>query len=130
MPSRARECVGARSRSSPSKRTEPLALSRPMIAFMSVVLPAPLRPIRPIIDPDGTSSETSRRICIAPIETSRLATLSTAVVPLIATAYDVTLHLGILQHRLGRRVGDDAAVVEGNASMPVAANHLHVLLNG
>src|SRR6185436_1410095 len=126
---RARAWVAMRSNSSFSKRTEPLALSSPMIAFMSVVLPATLRPMRPTIVPPGTSSETSRRMRIAPIETSRLATLSTALVPHIGTAHDVALHLGILQHRLGRRVGDDAAVVESEHALRVAAHHLHVVLD-
>ena len=42
-----------------------------MTAFMSVVLPAPLRPMRPIIDCSGTASDTPRRICTALIATLR-----------------------------------------------------------
>src|SRR5436309_2827357 len=65
MPRRARACVARLSNSVVSKRTAPLALSKPITAFMSVVLPAPLRPMRPIIEPLGTSSDTSRRMRMA-----------------------------------------------------------------
>ena len=64
-----------------------------MTDFMSVVLPAPLRPIRPIIAPLGTSSETSRKICIAAIETLRFSILSTHT-------YDVALDLRIIARTL------------------------------
>src|SRR5258706_3524261 len=109
-------------RSTSSRRMPPLALSSPMTAFMSVVLPAPLRPIRPIIAPLGTSSETPRRMRIAPIETLRFSILST-------NTYDVALHLRVVEGGLGRRVGDDPAVVEGEHALREAAHHLHVVLD-
>src|SRR5205814_8928468 len=105
MPKRARACVARLSNSVVSKRTAPLALSKPITAFMSVVLPAPLRPMRPIIEPLGTSSDTSRRMRIAAIDTLRFSTLSTL-------ADDVALYFGIGERRLRCGVGDDAAVVE------------------
>src|SRR5436190_6958272 len=120
MPRRARACVARRSNSEASKRTVPLALSRPITAFMSVVLPAPLRPMRPIIEPLGTSSETSRRMRIAAIDTLRFSTLSTL-------AHDVALDFGIGERRLRRGVGDDAAVVEREHALRKAAHHLHVV---
>ena len=43
-----------------------------MMLFMSVVLPAPLRPISPAIVPVGRSNDMSRRICTDWIATSRL----------------------------------------------------------
>src|SRR6185436_21149027 len=104
MPARVRRWVGIFSKSMPSNSARPLALSSPMIAFISVVLPAPLRPIRPIIAPLGTSSDTPRRICVAAIDTLRFSTLSTL-------AHDVALHLGILERGLRRGIGDDPAVV-------------------
>src|SRR4051812_32699037 len=122
MPMRARVWVGAFVRSMPSKSTAPAGRKRPMTVFISVVLPAPLRPIRPIIAPSGTSSETSRRMRIAPIDTLTLPTLSTR-------AHHVTLDLRVGERRLGRGVGDDAAVVEGEHALREAAHHLHVVLD-
>src|SRR6266446_764146 len=122
MPRRARACVGTLSSSRLSKRTAPLALSKPITAFISVVLPAPLRPMRPIIEPLGTSSETSRRMRIAAIETLKFSTLSTV-------ADDVALHFRIGERRLRRGVGDDAAVVERQYALREAAHHLHVVLD-
>src|SRR5262245_50138660 len=94
-----------------------------MTDFISVVLPAPLRPIRPIIAPLGTSSDTSRRMRIAPIDTLRFSILS------IAHTDYVALHLRVLERGLRRRVGDDAAVVEGEHAPGKAAHHLHVVLD-
>src|SRR5438270_13807294 len=123
MPRRARACVGTLSSSRLSKRTAPpLALSKPISAFISVVLPAPLRPMRPIIEPLGTSSDTSRRMRIAAIDTLRFSTLSTL-------ADDVALDLGIGERRLRCGVGDDAAVVERQHALRKTAHHLHVVLD-
>src|SRR5438552_15399848 len=121
MPRRARACVARRSNSEASKRTVPLALSRPITAFMSVVLPAPLRPMRPIIEPLGTSSETSRRMRIAAMDTLSFSTLSTVT-------HDVALHFRIGERRLRRGIGDDAAVVEREHALREAAHHLHIVL--
>src|SRR5438445_12292399 len=122
MPRRARACVAKLSNSVVSKRTAPLALSKPITAFMSVVLPAPLRPMRPIIEPLGTSSETSRRMRIAAIDTLRFSTLSTV-------AHDVALHFRIGERRLRRGIGDDATVVKREHALREAAHHLHVVLD-
>jgi len=60
---RVRRQVGVASRSAPWKLIAPLETLRiPMMLFMSVVLPAPLRPMSPAIVPTGSASETSRRI--------------------------------------------------------------------
>src|SRR5258706_11470479 len=98
------------------------ALSSPITLFMSVVLPAPLRPMRPVIEPEGTSSETSRRMRIAAMETLRFSILSTL-------AHHVADDLRVLQRRLRRGVRDDAAVVEGEHALREAAHHLHVVLD-
>src|SRR5688572_32191932 len=111
-------------RSRPSKSIAPrLAWSRPMMLFMSVVLPAPLRPMRPVMLPVGTSSDTPRRICTAWIDTLTSCSLS------MHRADDVALDRGIVERRLGRGVGDDAAVVEGEHALREAAHHLHVVLD-
>src|SRR5258705_590207 len=122
MPRRARACVGTLSSSRLSKRTAPpLALSKPISAFISVVLPAPLRPMRPIIEPLGTSSDTSRRMRIAAMDTLKFSTLSTV-------ADDVALHFRICEPRLRRGVGDDAALVKPEPPPREAAHHLHAVL--
>src|SRR4029434_9397712 len=123
MPRRARSCVATLARSRPSRRTEPRPGFRsPMTDFMTVVLPAPFRPMRPVMEPAGTSSDTSRRICIDPIETLRLWISSTL-------AHHVALDLRVGKRGLRRRVGDDAAVVEGEHALREAADDLHVVLD-
>src|SRR3954470_7824108 len=107
MPTAVRSWVCFFNKSISLKKTRPdPALSNPMMLFMSVVLPAPLRPMRPVMLPVGSSSETSRRIC-----TDWIDTLSASILSM--DAHDVALHFGIGERGLRRRVGDDAAVVEG-----------------
>src|SRR3954470_17472251 len=119
MPSRARPCVGSGTRSRSSRRTEPAdGLRRPMIVFMRVVLPAPLRPMSPVIEPVGTSRETPRKICTEASETSRSRMLS-------MTTHDIALHFGVRERHLRRGVGDDAAVVEREYALREPAHHFH-----
>src|SRR5512141_969576 len=119
MPSRVRAWVFAAIRSAPSNAIEPLvALSSPMMLFISVVLPAPLRPISPAILPVGSSSDTLRRICTDWMATLRLATLSICralllVHPVQFAANHVALDLGVAERDFRRGIGDDAAVIEG-----------------
>src|SRR5512135_858649 len=116
---RVRRQVGAASRSLLSKAIAPLeTLRMPMTLFMSVVLPAPLRPISPAMLPVGSSSDTRRRTCTERIETSIWSILSTRpalrfVDAVQLAADDEALHLGVVQHGPGRPVRDDASVVEG-----------------
>src|SRR3954468_4127972 len=118
MPMRARAWLATPARSvSPKRMLPPLGLRMPMMVFMSVVLPAPLRPMRPIIDPVGSSSDTPRRMWTAAMDTLRSSTLSTL-------AHHVPLHIRIGQGDRGRRVGDDAAVVEGEHPLRETAYHL------
>src|SRR5688500_1871063 len=106
-----------------SKVTLPFAALRmPMIVFMSVVLPAPLRPMSPVIEAGAISIETSRRICVPAMETLTRSSLSTG-------ARDVALHFGIAERDLRRRVGDDATVVEGEHTLREAAHDFHVVLD-
>jgi hypothetical protein len=64
MPSIDLWCVCIFKRSESKKRIwPPEAFRSPITLFMSVVLPAPLRPMRPVMLPPGTSSDTPRRIC-------------------------------------------------------------------
>src|SRR5690242_17330036 len=120
MPRRTRACVGAARRSLPSNCTAPwAALRRPITVFISVVFPAPLRPMRPIIAPSGTDSETSRNICTALIATLKPRNSSMRVG--LQPADDMAAHLGIGERQPGRGVGDDAPVVEGEHALGEAA---------
>ena len=94
---------------------------------MSVVLPAPLRPIRPVIEPAGSSSDTPRRMCTDAIDTSSRS-IAMHAAPARAPPVTWRCHVGVLQHR-GRRVGDDAAVVEREHALRVAAHDVHVVLD-
>src|SRR5687767_14159563 len=76
MPWPTRRCAGKVSRSIWPSSALPLAGIAPIRARRSVVLPAPLRPIRPHISPSRRSSDASRMIGTGPIATLRLVTLS------------------------------------------------------
>src|SRR5688572_32992066 len=118
MPRRASAYVGTAPRARPSKRTLPLpGFSSPITVLMSVVLPAPLRPMRPVIEPAASSSDTPRRMCTEAIDTLRLLRLSTR------TPHHMPLYFGILQRDGRRRVGDDAPIVEGDHALREAAHH-------
>src|SRR3982074_160819 len=53
--------------SSPSSTTRPvLGLRKPQIAFITVDLPAPLSPIRPVIEPASTVRLSDRKTSISP----------------------------------------------------------------
>ena len=66
-PSRARRATDRFRMSSPFSVTVPEASGvKPVTASMSVVLPAPFGPIRPVIRPGLTSSETSSTATTAP----------------------------------------------------------------
>src|SRR5438105_60987 len=95
-----------------------------MTLFISVVLPAPLRPMRPATMPAGSSSETSRRIWTAWIDTLRFSSLSTR-----HPAHHVALHLCIRERDLRRRVGDNATAAERQHPLRKAAHDFHVVLD-
>ena len=65
-PRRARACGGRPVRSSPSSSTRPCERTKPVIASMKVVLPAPFGPIRPTSCPSPTSRSTSTTACTPP----------------------------------------------------------------
>ncbi len=65
--------------SRPRKRTEPLRLgTRPMMDFMVVVLPAPLRPSRVTTSPSRTSKRTPCSTWLSPYQACRSDTDSMA----------------------------------------------------
>src|SRR5262245_61214646 len=90
-----------------------------------VVLPAPLRPIRPANSPARTSRLTPRRIVTGPIETCTPS--SDSIGDLLAD--HVAAHIGSTQHRVGWAIGDDAAVVEGHHAPGEARHDVHVVLD-
>src|SRR3954469_14618550 len=112
MPCAARRCAGSASRSIFSNCTLPVAGIAPISARSSVVLPAPLRPIRPHMRPSSTLSEALRMIGIGPIETLRFSTLSMGAA-FDANAADQFLHQRIVERLMRATVGDHRAIVKG-----------------
>src|SRR5579872_5455231 len=123
MPWATRRCAGRRRRSWPASSAVPLAGSAPISARMSVVLPAPLRPISPHISPASRWSEAPRMRTTGPIETLRFAILSMAGAGCRGFELrpaDQLLNAGIFQGLARRPVGDHRAVIEGEHAIGVA----------
>src|SRR5688572_28043092 len=101
---------------------------RPMTAHMSVVLPAPLRPIRPTNFPVGTSRSTTRRIPTDWIATSRPSMRST-----FRSSRDfsrhVLAHFRIVQLARPRSVRYDPSFADGQHTLGIAVHDLHVVLD-
>src|SRR5947207_275522 len=134
-PRRARSCAGNRDRSSPSRRIVPDVTRRsPMIAFRSVVLPTPLRPMMETISPASTRRLGPIRAGVLPYSTWISATDS-IVGPLAQVdVADALVALDLLQH-LGRppppaaiaeaEFGRDVQVLE-HAQLLEDARHLEL----
>src|SRR6267142_1659103 len=125
MPMWARRCGAMRRRSTPSSIIVPARVgSAPMIARISVVLPAPLRPMTPHSDPAGTSSDTARRTGVAPMLTSTR---------LISSTPDPTRHVRpnarIRQDVAGCAISENAPFVEGEDARAVAFDDVDVVLD-
>src|SRR5438128_12613764 len=95
----------------------------PTIARMRVVSPAPFRPMTPHSDPAGTSSETARRIGVAPMLTSRRSTSSTP------PPRHMLPDAGVSQHVGRRPVGQDPTLVKGDDAPAVALHDVDVVLD-
>src|SRR6266705_5691483 len=109
----------------------PVAGTAPINARKKVVLPAPLRPMRPHISPSRRSIAALRTIWIRPIETPRSATLSISCAPPqvgIGSA-DERLNLRIGERYRRRSVRNDSAVVEGEHAVSKARYDLHVVFD-
>src|SRR5688500_4524787 len=125
MPSETRRWVGTPASAAPSKLMAPEAWrSSPMIVRISVVLPAPLRPMRPANWPAPTSMLTPRRIPTGPIETETASSRNMRRLP-----DHVAAHLFGVQHLAGLPVGDDLAVVKSDHARGIARHDLHVVLD-
>src|SRR5437870_7068486 len=125
MPSETRRCVGMAPSAAPSNCIAPSrCASRPMMVRISVVLPAPLRPIRPANWPAPTSMLTLRRIAIGPIDTEMLSSCSMRIL-----TNHITPYLRGCQYLRRRAVGDHPALVERDYPAGIARHDLHVVLD-
>src|SRR5689334_25289228 len=109
----------------------PVAGTAPINARRRVVLPAPLRPMRPHISPSRRSIATLRIIWIRPIDTPRSTTLSTSRTSALADvgSADEGLNLRIGERGRRRTVRDDSTIVEGKHAVSKAGHDLHVVLD-
>src|SRR5918995_593234 len=135
MPRPTLACAGSARRSWSSSRMAPSrAATRPMTERISVVLPAPLWPIIAAITPCGTARSTPWSTGTPAIATSsaRISSTSKALRygPPMGLAADHVLPDLRAGERLGSgRIGDHAAVVEGEHAPGVALDDLHVVLD-
>src|SRR5262245_28769256 len=131
MPSPTRRWAGSASRSMCSSSALPVAGTAPINARKRVVLPAPLRPMRPHISPSRRSIAALRTIWIRPIETPRSTTLSMNRAPVQAGigSADEGLNLRIGERDRRRSVRDDITIVEGKHAVSKAGYDLHVVLD-
>src|SRR3989441_5547086 len=125
MPSETRRCVGMAPSTAPSNCIAPSrCASRPMMVRISVVLPAPLRPMRPANSPAPTSMLTLRRMAIGPMDTETRSSRSMCLL-----ANHVTAHLLRRQDLGGGTVGDHPALVERDHAVGIARHDVHVVLD-
>src|ERR1700678_2836816 len=132
MPSPARTWGGRANRSTSPSMTLPVAGIAPMTARNRVVLPAPLRPIRPHISPASSASEAPRMIGTGPIATLRSAILSMAAAAGSGAgtcAADEGLDLWVSKRLAGWGIGNYGAVVESEHPIGEACHDLHVVLD-
>src|SRR2546430_2070226 len=125
-PRRARSCAGNRDRSSPSRRIVPDVTRRsPMIAFRSVVLPTPLRPMMETISPASTRRLGPIRAGVLPYSTWMSATDS-IVDPLAQVdVADALVALDLLH----RALGEDLALMHDRHPARDHPDEVHVVLD-
>src|SRR5262245_25876662 len=133
MPRAARRCAGNVNKSVESSSALPLAGSAPIRARSRVVLPAPLRPIRPHISPSSSASEALRTTGTAPMSTLRPDTLSMNNLSGRNTDWHGTADQG-LHHRVGeclrrRPIRDHGAIMERKHALGKARDDLHIVLD-
>src|SRR5439155_2549008 len=119
IPSRAIAWGVSRVRLWPSNSIVPRhGLRNPIVVFMSVVLPMPFLPRSATASPGRTSSDTPKRIGVAPYPAWTSVILSTVTdplprYPLVPAAPEVRLdHPRVVPDRLGRPLGDLLTEVE------------------
>src|SRR3954454_20637278 len=112
--------------SSPDSVTVPVVLPyercSPIRQRSSVVLPAPLRPMRVTISPCSTRSDTSRSACASPYQADRRSTLSMGVSEVGGDDARVVADLGV------GALDQHLAVLEDGHPVGEAGDHVHVVL--
>src|SRR5258705_7015544 len=132
MPLRARWWTGVFPSGEPSKLMLPWRGGRmPITERISVVLPAPLRPIRPTNSPVGTSMFTPRRMPTDAIDTSRpsMRSMMSSGRSVRSFASNVFADFDIAQHRGRQPIGNDAAFIEGQHALGIAGDDVHVVFD-
>src|SRR5271170_6641536 len=104
----------------------------PMIDFMVVVLPAPLRPSRVTTSPDATSNSTPCRMCDSPYHAFRPRTASKglAFAPSSMPGSEVRLdHVRILRYRRVIALGENLPAREHRDVVRQGRHHRQVVLD-
>src|SRR6516164_667549 len=133
-PSRAMRYAGSDEMSRPRKTTVPRRRAiKPMIAFIVVDLPAPLRPTSATHSPAPTASETRNSTCAWPYHassawTSSIARLLRTDRERRAAAEVDLLHARIVAHRSRRTVGDQLAARQHEDAVGVREDDVHAVL--
>ena len=110
----------------------PRAGKIPMMARISVVLPAPLRPIKPHTVPAGTSSSAPRMMAVAADrDIERVEREDHVAVPRAGMGSPVMARCtcGSASTVVGRPSRDDGAVDEGQHAARIARDDVHVVLD-
>src|ERR1700730_11810821 len=111
--------------SRPLKLIRPLRTGKsPMMLFLVVVLPAPLRPTRHTVSASPTVSRTSRRTWEGPRKVLTRSSSSMGVRP-----QHVRGDLGVVADLIRRAVGEDRALVHGDDAGAIGKDHVHVVLD-
>src|SRR6266849_9288712 len=100
-----------------------------MIDLRRLVLPAPLRPNRPVIVPSGSVMSTLRKTSTAPIRTHK-SRISSMGAPLYPRATDNVLSdFFVREHLVARSVGDNTSLKERDHARYVTGHDFHVVLD-
>src|ERR1700688_2730350 len=132
MPLRARWWTGIFPSGELSKLMLPWRGGRmPITERIYVVLPAPLRPIRPTNFPVGTSIFTPRRMPTDAIETSRpsMRSMMSPCRGEMRFAGNVFADFDIAEHYGRQAVGNNATFVEGQHALGIAGDDFHVVFD-
>src|SRR5688572_21584704 len=102
----------------------PVACVKPMTLRATVVLPAPLRPMRAAVAPAGNANETLRSTCAPAIDTLTWSNDNMLSDPVHLLADD------LVGHYRGRRAdGLDLACVPHRDAIRIAGHHIHIVLD-
>src|SRR4051794_9250903 len=109
---------------SPNSRTSPLrGRTKPTMALMQVVLPAPLRPSNARTFPEETENETPWRTWLSPYKASTPSRHSASVAKVDLLGPRVTDHLG------AGALDDHAPVMQHGDALRQVERRVHVVLD-